>query len=297
MNYPEIVRAVNGVLGQYDMPLTLRQVYYRLVAAQVIENTFRNYKNLGRLLVKAREEGDVDDTRFEDRARYTAGGDFGYMDPEAFLKGEVERLLSSPDRYTRRLWDDQPKYVEVWVEKDALRTLVESVTEEYRVRLTVGRGYASYTFVNEAAGRIHYELTKDPEREVEAVVLYLGDHDPSGVNIQEDLNNRLLRYGAPEVTMKRVALTPGQIEEYHLPSAPIKMTDSRAGAFLIEHGNEAVELDALEPPVLQALIREAVLEEIDVDRWNEKVKEIKKERGALVERCEKIKEALKEVRP
>jgi len=55
--YPEIVGAVNKILGEYDFPLTVRQIYYRLVAANLIPNTRSAYNQLSSWLVKARENG------------------------------------------------------------------------------------------------------------------------------------------------------------------------------------------------------------------------------------------------
>lgn len=299
MDYNTIVDATRNVLTQYDMPLTLRQLYYRLVSSQLFENTFRNYKNLGRILVMAREQGHIDDSKFEDRARYSSRSDYGFASPEEYLKNADDYFMNC-EQTSNFLWAHQPRYVEVWVEKDALRTLVEQITRRYRIRLNIGRGYASYTFVKDAAKRIEEALDNNPERE--PIILYLGDHDPSGVNIQDDLRKRIMRYSQsvlPEdMKIIRVAITPKQIEQYQLPTAPVRTnhqgipTDPRANEFLKVHGNATVELDAIDPPELQKLIDLSIRACINTGPWNEAVDQIESERATLKEKCSKIKQAI-----
>lgn len=279
----EIINAVNEVIEQYNMPLTLRQIYYRLVSRNLIENKLNSYKSLSRILVEAREQGLVPEDMIEDRARTTHGGDGGYHDPESFIREKMTNLKQCWENYTKPFWDDQGRYLEVWVEKDALSRLVSEVADEYRVMTCVGRGYSSYTYVREAVNR--FIPVQD---EKECIILYFGDFDPSGLDITRDLGRRITDYGAPDVEIRRIALLPDQIRQYGLPPAPVKLSDARAASFIARHGNGVVELDALEPPVLQHMIREAIEGEIDATEWNRVVREIREERDRVKATVEEL---------
>lgn len=281
----EIIEAVNDVIGQYNMPLTLRQIYYRLVSRNIIENKLNSYKALSRILVNAREQGQVPEDMIEDRARTTYGGDGGYPGPEVFIQEHVNDFRNCWENYTKPLWDTQDTYLEVWVEKDALSRLVSEVAGEYRVMTCVGRGYSSYTYVREAVNR--FIPVQD---EKECIILYFGDHDPSGLDITRDLGRRIADYGAPDVEVRRVALLPEQIRQYSLPPAPVKMSDARAASFVAKHGNGVVELDALEPPVLQEMISQAIIQEINTGEWNRTIQEIKEEREQVKKEIERLTE-------
>jgi len=271
-NKDAIIDAVNGVLRQYDTAMTLRQIYYRLVARNLIENNLNTYKSLSRILVKAREKGLVDDSRIEDRARSTIGGDYGANNPEEYLQSIKRNFRDCWNEYARPIWENQEEYIEVWVEKDALSRLVADVARKYRVRTCVCRGYPSYSFVKAAVDRFSEHDDK------EGTILQLGDHDPSGTDIPRDIERRIHDYGAEWVDVRRIALVPIQIDKYNLPPAPAKQTDARTPAFVERYGNAVVELDALEPPVLQDIIDDAIRSCIDIQLWNDTAREIERER-------------------
>lgn len=239
----ELIDRVNGILAQYDGALTLRQVYYRLVAAHIIPNTEKAYKALSARLTDARRAGLVDPRRIIDRLR-RAERVSCWEDLRGFLEAVREG-------YRREKWTSQPVAVEVWCEKDALAGVLEPITEEYEVTLYPCRGYNSYSALLEAADRI-------AETGKETVVLYFGDFDPSGQDMPRDIRDRLAADFGVEVDLQLVALTPEQIAEYHLPPAPAKRTDTRAAAFVAKHGDVSVELDALPPDVLQTLVRDSI---------------------------------------
>lgn len=281
-----IVKAVNEILKRYPsgVKLTLRQIYYQLVAAHIIENDEHSYKNLSRMLVKARESGAVDDARMEDRGRQTIGGDRDKTDPDTFYQEYEDWFRSCWRSYSRPSWEGQPLYVEVFVEKDALSRLVSDAAKRYGVSTSVARGYSSYTFLKDGADRIvkNCNGARDP------VILYFGDHDPSGVDMTRDLGARLERYGVPdgESAVKRIALTREQIDKYDLPPAPVKGKDSRAKKFIEEHGDEVVELDALDANVLQELVKSSILECIDGEIWNRNSEESRKEQLKIKEQVD-----------
>jgi hypothetical protein len=286
MRYGEIVKAVNEVLAQYYMPLTLRQIYYRLVAKLLIPNTVTAYKTLSKLLVKARERGDVDDTRIEDRSRQVLGvGDWGYENFDAFLDDRIKHLKDSWQYWTRPLWKNQPKNVLIALEKDALSRLFVDVADNFNVQVFPTRGYGSYTYVKEMAQKMNSDKP--------TIVLYFGDYDPSGRDIQRDLETRLKAYGGQNFTVTRIALTKEQIAQYNLPPRPEDAAtleklrrDPRTKTYGMEY---AAELDALEPTTLQEIIRQAIQSQIDPQKWNETLTQIKEEQQKLKEKLAKLK--------
>jgi len=288
MKYKEIVKAVNEILAQYTMPLTLRQIYYRLVAKLLIPNTVTSYKTLSKLLVKAREQGEVDDTRIEDRSRQVLGvGDWGYEDFDTFLDDQVNRLKNSWQYWTRPLWKSQPKNVIIALEKDALSTLFTDVADNFYVHVFPTKGYGSYTYVKGMARRMNSNSDKP------TIVLYFGDYDPSGRDIQRDLEERLGAYGGENFTVNRIALTKEQIAQYNLPPRPEDIAtleklkrDPRTKTYGMEY---AAELDALEPTTLQEIIRKAIQNQIDPQKWNATLKQIKEEQQKLKEKLDKLK--------
>jgi hypothetical protein len=167
--------------------------------------------------------------------------------PQTF--SSVEEALEDTARlYRKALWDDADAYVEIWLEKDALAGVVTPITAKFDVPLMVARGYASLSFLYEAAESIN-------ELDVPAYIYHLGDFDPSGVNAGEKIEETL-RDLAPdaEILFERIAVTPEQIEAWDLPTRPTKTTDTRANGF----GAVSVELDAIPPGQLRALVQEAI---------------------------------------
>lgn len=303
MKYGEIVKAVNDVLAQYTMPLTLRQIYYRLVAKLLIPNTVTAYKTLSKLMVKARERGKIDSTRIEDRSRQSLGplvpllllplarrtlyiqGDWGYDNPDVFLNERIEVLRECWKFYTKSLWETQPKEVLILLEKDALSRLFLDVATKFRVWVYPTRGYASYTYVQNIADRM--------SEVKENIVLYFGDYDPSGRDIERDLNERLGAYGGQNFKIIRVALTQEQIFMHNLPPRPEDAAtieklknDPRTARYGMEY---ACELDALEPSTLQDLIHRSINALIDADAWTETLEQIQNEQQQLADKLSKLK--------
>ncbi|MBT9140270.1 MAG: hypothetical protein DDT30_00846 [Dehalococcoidia bacterium] len=254
MRYTELTEAVNQVISAYTVPLTLRQIYYRLVAAGLIQNTRSNYNQLSSQLVMAREQGDIDGTRIVDRSRRI--DDMSFDSPEDFLeacRGTLKR------QYVRRFWDSQPVYCEVWVEKDALSQVMAEAVYPFNTIVAPSRGYSSYSYLREAADRISRYCDGDDDLVFgkAAVILHFADHDPSGIDMSRDLQDRLDRYcGAVEV--KRIALNYDQVRRYSLIPNPAKLTDTRSSAYISQYGDECWELDAIEPDELVGLCSKAV---------------------------------------
>lgn len=271
-SYEEVVAEALDVFKQYDTALTLRQLYYRLVSRRLFENTVNNYKRLSRLMVRAREEGDVPVNCLEDRSRRILGrGDTGYTSAKDFLKRRITSLKESYRDFRMPMWDDQPNYLLISLEKDALSRLVSDEANKYYIRTFPTRGYPSFTYVRRMATYIRNRLKGKP-----TFVLYFGDLDPSGVDIERDLTERLQKYGAGEFRVRRVALTRDQIIQYSLPPMPVKKRDARAPSFVASYGEETVELDALEPNVLKLLVHTSIMDHINMEAWQKKEYEIER---------------------
>ncbi|MGH2611812.1 MAG: hypothetical protein ACRDFB_02040 [Rhabdochlamydiaceae bacterium] len=277
MRYKEYVRATNEIIAQYDILLTVRQIFYRLISNGFIQNTINSYKLFDRMITRGRERDDIDPTGIIDRARQTIGGDYGYASVQDFVRTKIAELEDT-EQYTRRAWDDQPQYVEVWVEKDALATLFSSVADGYRVLTYPSRGYSSFTKVYEA---INNRFSMYRDRPI--TILHFSDHDPSGLNMTDDIQSRLYRYGS-HAKVKRMALTYAQVRQFGLEPMPTKMSDSRWREYSLQYGNQCWELDALPPNELQNIIRDSIKGYIDASRWNKTFKEIERERRLLQKR-------------
>ncbi len=290
MSYQTIVGQVNTVLDQYRMPLTLRQIYYRLVADYAYANKRTSYNALSAKLVKARELGEVDDTRIEDRSREVIGGDGGFDSPEDYLESKIDGF--GYNGYTRAMWVDQPKYVEVWVEKDALSRVISSAVSGLRMITAPSKGYSSYTYLKRMAVEDRFERYKDKP----ILILDFRDHDPSGIAMTNDLENRLQRYGPDmDITVKRIALTYEQVQQYRLAPNPVKMADTRTPAYIEQYGEECWELDAIPPDELMKIVREAVEKEIDHGVWSGTMARSEREKKQIEPKLEEMVEQLREM--
>ena len=286
--YDTLVSASLEVFDQYDTAITLRQLYYRLVARLLIPNTINSYKRLSRVLVKAREQGDVPINCLEDRSRRILGrGDTGFDSAEEYLKSKLTSLQDSWKGFTMPMWDDQPKHVLISLEKDALSRLVSRVANNYSVRTFPTRGYPSFSYVQ---GMAKYMETRLEGKHV--VVLYFGDFDPSGIDIERDLEDRLSRYGAKDFSVTRIALTSEQIKQYNLPPMPVKRSDARAESFMAEHGDKSVELDALDPNLFQSIVEKSIRSNINVRRWNRKIRKINELKEWIKEKLDDIEKVI-----
>lgn len=273
MKYEQTVAAVNQVLQEYDMALTLRQIYYRLVAASLIPNRRSAYNGLSSQLVTARENGEVNDARIVDRSRRI--DDFSFDSPEDFLAACRSALKN---RWLMRMWASQASYVEVWVEKDALSAVLANAVRPLNTIVAPSRGYSSYSYVRDAASRIKRYC----ENGQQAIILHFADHDPSGLDMTRDLADRLNRYCSVEVTLKRIALTFDQVSEHNLVPNPTKVADPRSPSYESQYGVGCWELDALEPNELVRLAQSAVESEIDdLGAWEEVKERDQKARDKL----------------
>ncbi len=267
----------------YD--LSLRQLYYQGVAANHWPSTERSYKNLGNLLNDARLAGLIDWAIIKDRTRAQV--------ENAHWASPAEILRSAADCFQLDKWVDQPKWVIVLVEKQALEGVLIPVCRELDVPFLANRGYASASAFYELGERI---ARCRRSRNQACHVLYLGDHDPSGLDMGRDVQARLELFSRGPVYFERLALNLAQVEEFGPPPNPAKLTDSRAVGYVIAFGDESWELDALAPEVLARLVRGAILARRDDDHWRAA---LARERGmvrALDRMADQFEESREELR-
>ena len=238
--------------------LTLRQLYYQLVARDIIPNSQRWYKRLGEVVNKGRLAGHIDWNMIVDRGRISG--------MPAHWDSPSDILMSAAASYRTNRWAGQNNYVEVWVEKDALMGVLEPVCNREHVRSMACRGYTSVTSIYDASKRI-LDAWDDLKR---PYILYLGDHDPSGLDMSRDIFDRLaIMLPGVEFEVERLALNMDQVITYSPPPNPTKLTDSRAGGYIKEFGNDSWELDALDPATLTAIVEEAIYDLRDESEWAE----------------------------
>jgi len=245
-----LIQRINGVIEDYDAQgysLTLRQVYYQMVARDIIPNNERSYKNLGSLINDARLAGLIDWHAIEDRTRNLRG--------RSHWEKPGDVIDSAAYSYHLDYWEGQENYVEVWVEKDALVGIVGQICNKLDVNYFSCRGYVSQSEMWSAAQR----LLRRKKKGQNIVLLHLGDHDPSGIDMSRDIQDRNSLFDNLCLEFHRLALNMDQIEQYGPPPNPTKLTDSRATGYIRDYGHECWELDALEPSVISDLIERNVL--------------------------------------
>ena len=256
-----MIAQANEIIEEYQadgLTLTLRQLYYQFVSRDLLPNNQRSYDNLGRTISNARIAGLVDWDAIEDRTRFLRRRT-NWRDPAHMIQSRTRS-------YSIDMWENQNNRVEVWIEKDALIGVIESVCYKNDVDCFACRGYVSQSELYEAGKRI--ERYRDEGKDT--VVIHLGDHDPSGIDMTRDNEERLRMFSGGYVEVRRIALNIDQVRQYNPPPNPAKLTDSRAGDYIAKHGRSSWELDALEPRVLQKLVQDTIDDYKDEDAWQER---------------------------
>jgi hypothetical protein len=229
-------------------------LYYQFVARDLIPNTMKSYKQLGDIINDGRLAGMIDWNAIEDRTRNLQSLSH-WSSPNSIVGACAQQF-----RYD--LWADQENYCEVWVEKDALVGVLEGVCTELDVPYFACRGYTSQSEMWSAAQRL-IDRENDGKR---TFIIHLGDHDPSGIDMTRDIQERL-RLFESEAEVRRIALNFDQIDQYNPPPNPAKTTDARYESYRMLHGEESWELDSLSPEVIVDLIRDEVESLLDTGVW------------------------------
>lgn len=276
---------INTIIDEYrkqGYTLTLRQLYYQLVSRDIIPNQQKEYAKLSRLLGEGRMAGIVDWSAIEDRLRS--------LEKPGYWDSPLEILQMAARQFRRNNQEGQSNRIEVWVEKDALSGVLSRVTQKYGIGIQVNRGYGSITALRDAFERFLYSTVQGKCEKF--YILYLGDHDPSGLDMIRDIEARIFEfwYGVTQnfheepcpkdfkesyeyeqfskiFEIVPVALTASQIAQYNPPPNPAKMADPRSGKYVDEHGKTSYEVDALKPEVLNQILTDAITDRIDLDKY------------------------------
>lgn len=253
------INQANEIIELYEQQgysLTLRQLYYQFVSRALLANSQREYKRLGGIINDARLAGYIDWEAIEDRTCELRG--LAHWNSPA----DIIEACTSQFRVDR--WIAQPYRVEVWIEKEALAGVFERVCGQLDVPYFSCRGYTSQSEMWRAAERLRaYEMAS-----YETLILHFGDHDPSGIDMSRDIEDRLRIFGC-SAEVKRIALNLDQVERYRPPPNPTKVTDSRAQSYIRQFGHESWELDALDPATLSELVLREVDRVRDSEAWSE----------------------------
>jgi len=273
----DIIDDANKIIKEYaaqGYDLTLRQLYYQFVARALLPNTAKSYNKLGIVVNDARLAGYIDWAAIKDRTRALK------VLPHWKSPGHVIR--STVKYYQINKWATQDYVVECWIEKDALIGVILEVCEDLDIACFACRGYISQSFMYEAGVRLARYIAEGKT----PLILHLGDHDPSGIDMTRDIEDRLRMFTTVGVEVRRLALNMDQVEEYNPPPNPAKLTDTRANDYIDRFGDESWELDALEPKTIVGLIQKEVLSVRDEDLWDEAVAQEDEDRERLQELAE-----------
>lgn len=305
-----IIARANAICEEYQaqgLSLTLRQLYYQFVARDFLPNKQTEYKRLGDILNDARMAGQMDWEYLVDRTRNLV--DLAHWSSPA----EIIQAVASSYRTDR--WADQHQRIEVWIEKDAGIGVIERVCQTNDVPYFSCRGYTSVSEIWAAAQRLGRYIE---EESAPVTILHIGDHDPSGLDMSRDIEDRLKRFivtdwahGRMEnedyvyeeniyaddealyslrehlndeepLTVRRIALNYNQVQQYNPPPNPAKTTDARFQKYVRETGlRESWELDALDPSVLAALIQVNIDSIRNTQTWSDSTEAMEVEKRLL----------------
>jgi hypothetical protein len=266
-----IIDVANEIIAEYQregLTLTVRQLYYQFVSRDKMANKQSEYGRLVSIISTARLAGLVDWDAIEDRTRSLRGLP-SWKDP-----GEIIRSSASSFRLDH--WRGQPYMVEVWVEKEALVGVIGEVCKELDVNFFACKGYTSQSEMWAASER--FKMYSD--RGQEPIILHLGDHDPSGIDMTRDIEDRQDMFAGAD-TIRRLALNMDQVRKFQPPPNPAKSTDARFQEYARRYGHKSWELDALEPRVLRDLIKENVLHYRNEKTYKEVLREEQEGREVL----------------
>lgn len=244
----DIIDKANEIIEEFQedgMDLSLRQLYYQFVSRGLFINDTKMYKRFGSIIGDGRLAGLIDWEAIEDRGRNLQRNNH-WDNP-----GQV--LQTAYQSFQLNHWKGQDFHIEVWIEKEALIGVIAPICEELDVPYFACKGYVSLSEMWNSAQRL-IEASEDGQ---DPVIIHLGDHDPSGMDMSRDIYDRQRTFRS-SIQLERIALNMDQIEEYGPPPNPAKLSDSRSNSYVSEYGYDSWELDALNPLTLRELIRNTV---------------------------------------
>ena len=282
----EQVLSILKELDEYK-PLTVRQIFYQRVGKGWIANTASRYSDTGDIIKHGRYDGYIPEEDIEDktRAKYDLSG---WSDHETYLDALFEQGLKN---YHRDLLQTQPKYLEIWIEKNALSSIFINVAQRYTIPVHVTQN-------NSTSNLYKYKNRLQRHTNQQPVILFFSDFDPQGDNMLDAAHKTLeTKIGVQGVEYKQIALRNGDIERYGLfqDFKGLKEKDPLTSNFRWKYGEDVVpaELDALTPVVMKQVLEDAIINELDMDAYREEQAEEEKDFSILKEKIDDIKEQLK----
>jgi pentatricopeptide repeat protein len=268
-----LIGVLNAIVDEYasaGFVLTVRQLFYQMVARGIIPNTEKSYKKICRTVNDAKLAGLIDWDALEDRTRR--------FTTRSRWSSAAAIMETSAQQFHMDMWKNQDHRVCVIIEKEALYGVFSGTCHELDVPLLSARGYPSGSVLREFA---KYTMLRQSGQFW--TILHFGDHDPSGIDMSRDLEERMKLFCEYSVDLefKRIALNMDQIEEFEPPPNPAKSSDSRFTEYYNNYGDESWELDALDPRMLQKLADDNIRKYIDEDAWNERHQEIEHARKRI----------------
>ncbi len=254
------INLANDIIANYEnqgFRLTLRQLYYQMVANAYIPNSQKSYSNFGRLISDARMTGFIDWQSIEDRTRRVYKNSH-WDHPSGVIK-------SARQSFHLDYWENQDYRPRVWIEKEALSGVISGICNELDVPYLACRGYMSQTAMHNDARLAKLQIKGG----LKPIIIHLGDHDPSGIDMTRDIEDRMEVFKVHGIAVIRVALNMDQVEQYNPPPNPAKLSDSRAEKYIDNYGSSSWELDALDPATINDLIRSEIEVFINPDIWAE----------------------------
>jgi len=279
-NQHELINQIINIVNDYcnqNITLTNRQIYYQLVAKDIIPNADEIYKRICKIITDSKYAGLIDWDAIEDRGRT----------PLKHPEWENVKELIESAIYAYRLprWKDQKYYVELYCEKQAMESIIKPIADKYHIYFGVNKGYSSSSTIYDLSKRIKNKIIEGKK----TIILYLGDHDPSGLDMIRDINDRIREFitvdmelYADEFNVEQLALNMEQINEYNPPPNPAKIKDPRAKWYIKKYGNKSWELDALEPRVLIDIAERGILKYLNKRKYNEWIRREEKEKKELI---------------
>jgi hypothetical protein len=299
----ELIQYARGLLAA-DHPQTLRQLHYAIFSRKEIayDNCQADYKRLSRatsLARRAHREWELAANCASTMGLAAVAGDEPFLGiPTHWMVDETRQpetvsvwnnaaqYIDCVKRsYRRDNWQDQRNYCEVWSEKATILGAVRPIADKWGVTLRVCHGFGS-TGMEGQVGRLFEDLAGKS-----ITVRFLGDHDPSGHVIEQDIHRRVEVASGIHFRMRRLAIHPADILAFHLPPQALKITDSRTASFQKRFGVNAptVELDALSASELRRRVDVAVEELVDPTLWERQVAVQQVELSCILEFAERIK--------
>lgn len=311
----EIKKTLSFFEGENVKP-TLRTLFYNLVSKNIIGNTRSSYQGLSKQLVAARKEGVFGWNIIEDNVRASYGNFSDGCFSDDFVEGHKNRMNEKLEDFNAEtiiddyfnylkgyasvgMWANQPNVCEVWIEKDALASTVTAWLSDLHVTVRVNKGYSSWTFIHNNAE----ELKRLLETHEHVVVLYLGDLDPSGCDMERFLNEAYEFFGldSSKITLVRLGVTRLQVEKYNLPPKPedaetlAKLArDPRNAAYDLPYVVELDSLVAFVPQEFREELRSRIMAVFDNTVYEELREEAKRINAEVAAYLEEIKAAARE---